>query len=238
MPAATLDLRDGTVGYLVRHPRRDDCWAAAVATTLEIPIDQVPDSRLHERRRAGESVEAINCSVRQEFERWLTGRGLRMVTHRKVPAARARWIGIVPGRGMGWSDHSMVMSWGAILFDPTRDVVLAALSKALGLGWDELAKIQVRKWGPSTSVMASTFRSSRPGLADARRHNPSAGREYKRRHRLEYSGHTESALDDVDLVALRRIRVLAHERIVTMRQELAVLEAELEVLDDALRECC
>jgi hypothetical protein len=49
-------------------------------------------------------------------------------------------------------------------------------------------------------------------------------------------GRTHFAVDGVDLDALREVRAVAAARIAEMRGELAVLEAELEVLDQALEE--
>jgi hypothetical protein len=110
-PAAdTLELADGTLGYFMHARRMDDCWQAAVATVLQVPIDDVPDWRLRERRRGGELGGEIVRSAWQEMDRWLAGRGLRMVTHRIVPAARARWIGVVVMPAL-FRSHSMVMSW-------------------------------------------------------------------------------------------------------------------------------
>lgn len=57
--AKPVRLRDGTLGYRVGFPRDDDCFAAAVATTLQVPLDQVPDVRIDERLRAGESPENV-----------------------------------------------------------------------------------------------------------------------------------------------------------------------------------
>jgi hypothetical protein len=49
-------------------------------------------------------------------------------------------------------------------------------------------------------------------------------------------GHTHLDLTDVDLADLRQIRDIARARVVEMRSELDVLEAELAVLDEALEE--
>jgi hypothetical protein len=153
----TLDLPDGTVGYFVRHPRRDDCLAAALATTLQVPIDEVPDPRLNERARAGEDLDAVSRSAWAQLERWLAARRLRMVTHRKVPAARGRWIGVVPLRG--WADHCMVMSRAEVLFDPVRDFPLVALAKLLPAAEVERSKICVRRWGPEHVSWGLSFQN-------------------------------------------------------------------------------
>jgi hypothetical protein len=49
-------------------------------------------------------------------------------------------------------------------------------------------------------------------------------------------GHTEFDLTDVDLKDLREIRAVAAARIAERREELAVLEAEFAVLEEALEE--
>jgi hypothetical protein len=154
-----VPLRDGTVQtvlYAVR--RRDDCFAAALSTTLQIPISEVPDPHLRERRHAGEDPDEIIRSGAAEMKRWLAGRGLRMVVHRTVPVARRRWIGIVPAPG--WScSHSLVMSWGEVIFDPATDFQMVALAKLLG-GVTELGRFQTlrpRKWGPEHVRLGLSF---------------------------------------------------------------------------------
>jgi hypothetical protein len=95
---------------------------------LQVPIEQVPDPRLRERMRAREDREEIHRSTAQELEGWLAARGLRVVLHRKVPVRKRRWIGIVPMAGW-FTSHSLVMRWGEVLFDPTKDWRFAALMK-------------------------------------------------------------------------------------------------------------
>jgi hypothetical protein len=149
-PADTVDLADGSVGYFMRPRRTDDCWQAAVATVLQVPIDEVPDSRLRERRRGGEHPAEIVRSARREMDAWLVDRGLRMVTHRKVPVARARWIGIVPFP-YWFMSHSLVMNWDRVVFDPSERSLLAsaALFEKLGLSPPAGVRgVRVRTWGP------------------------------------------------------------------------------------------
>jgi hypothetical protein len=111
-------LADGSVGYYVRAPRTDDCFAAALATALQVPIAEVPDPRIDERTAAGETPDELDRSAHAEITGWLTGRGLRMVVHRKLPTDRSRWIGIVQSPG-AFNSHCVVMSRDEILFDPT-----------------------------------------------------------------------------------------------------------------------
>lgn len=110
-------LSDGTLGYFVRMPRTDDCLAAAIATTLQVPIEEVPDPRIEERLAAGDGPDEIRRSAWQELSSWLARRGLRVMLHRKLPVRRRRWIGIVPAPG-DFNDHCLVMERNNILFDP------------------------------------------------------------------------------------------------------------------------
>lgn len=50
-------------------------------------------------------------------------------------------------------------------------------------------------------------------------------------------GHTHFEIADVDVDAIREIRAVAAARICEKRAELEALEAELEVIDQALEEC-
>jgi hypothetical protein len=153
----TMELADGTLGYLVRAPRRDDCWQAAVATCLQVPIEEVPDLRLHERAVAGEDLGELTSAYRLEFFGWLTDRGLRMVIRRRVPVAKARWIGVVPTPG--WAEHCMVMRYGRVLFDPTKDLRFAALAEVLTESQlATIRRIRVRVWGPEDVGYGLSFR--------------------------------------------------------------------------------
>lgn len=111
-------LADGTLGWAVRDNRADDCFTAAVATCLQVPIEEIPDPAIDSRLAAGETIEEIDTAARDQFERWLASRDLEMVLHRNVPARRLRWIGVVPLRG-AFNDHCLVMSRDALLFDPS-----------------------------------------------------------------------------------------------------------------------
>jgi hypothetical protein len=119
-------LPDGTVGYYARLPRTDDCWAAAVATCLQVPIEEVPDPHLDQQVRDGEDPEEIARLAWEDMDIWLSRRGLRMVRHRKLPAARRRWIGVAPAPGI-FQDHCVVMSGPDYLFDPCDHPALAGL---------------------------------------------------------------------------------------------------------------
>jgi hypothetical protein len=134
MLAPEVRLPDGSVGYYVRLPRIDECWAAAVATCIQVPLSELPDDRIDERLEAGEDPEEINRSSWEETRRWLAERRLRMLVHRKVPAARRRWIGIVPDR-RPFKAHCLVMDRGKIIFDPTPNMDLFRNFTASEVRW-------------------------------------------------------------------------------------------------------
>ena len=110
-------LRDGTAGCYERGRRTDDCFAAALATCLEVPIGEVPDPRIDERLQAGEDAETIARTMWQELAEWLAARGLVMNVHATPPVELPRWIGIVRFEGH-FNDHTLVMSRDEVLFDP------------------------------------------------------------------------------------------------------------------------
>jgi hypothetical protein len=120
----TMQLADGTTGYLVLAPRTDTCWQAALATCLQVPIAQCPDPHHDERVAAGEDPEDVDEDGWRMTEDWLDDRGLKLVEHRTLPARRRRWIGVISA----WQ-HCLVMAGPNVLFDPTFDYTLAALSK-------------------------------------------------------------------------------------------------------------
>lgn len=117
----TTHLSDGTTGFYMRPDRGDDCWQAATATVLQVPIDEVPDLRLNARVESGEHPDKIARSAWHSMEDWLNGHGLCMVVHRKVPVARRRWIGVVPCEG-DFQSHSLVMTRDDLLFDPAERI--------------------------------------------------------------------------------------------------------------------
>jgi hypothetical protein len=148
-------LADGTLGYYVRAPRSDDCFAAAIATVLQVPIEDVPDPRLDERLAAGETPEHINRSAQDQLRRWLAGRGLRMVTHRMLPARHRRWIAVIPMRGH-FNDHCIVMARDQLLFDPAA--VYGAGMYFRGL-W-------VREFRPQDATYGLSFIKTKRGESD------------------------------------------------------------------------
>jgi hypothetical protein len=115
--ARPRELPDGTLGWPIRLPRGDDCFASALSTCLQIDIADVPDPRIDERLAAGESADDIERDMSSTLERWLTRRGLQMSVHRKVPVALPRWIGVVVIAG-AFRSHCLCMHYGDVLFDP------------------------------------------------------------------------------------------------------------------------
>jgi hypothetical protein len=111
----TSRLSDGTVGYHMR--RADDCWRAAIATCLQIPMDDLPDPHIDERLAAGESVESVDETAWTDMCRCLRQHGLTMTKHAAPPVGSPRWIGIVPVP-RPFASHSLVMAGKKVLFDP------------------------------------------------------------------------------------------------------------------------
>jgi hypothetical protein len=112
---ATSRLSDGTVGYHMR--RTDDCWRAAVATCLQVPIDELPDAQIDQRLAAGESVEQVDESAWGEMCDWLASHGWMLIEHSDPAVHLDRRIGIVPV-DRPFAAHSLVMTGPRILFDP------------------------------------------------------------------------------------------------------------------------
>lgn len=112
-------LPDGTLGYFVRWPRKDDCQRAAIATVLQVPPEELPDPRIDERLAAGETAEEIDLSARRELHLWLAEHGLEMVVHQQLPLTHRRWIGVAEREG-AFMSHCLVMDRDEVLFDPAR----------------------------------------------------------------------------------------------------------------------
>jgi hypothetical protein len=113
---ATSRLADGTVGYHMR--RTDDCWRAAVATCLQVPIEELPDARIDQRLAAGEPIEQVDEAAWSEMCEWLAARGWTLIEHSAPPVHLDRWIGIVPVN-RPFASHSLVMTGPRVLFDPS-----------------------------------------------------------------------------------------------------------------------
>jgi hypothetical protein len=114
-PPPRSRLADGTIGYAMA--RLDDCQRAAVATCLQVPIDEVPDSHIDDRLARGASVAAVDRAAWEQLTTWLAGRGLTLVEHETPPTHLKRWIGVVPV-ARAFQSHSLVMAGKQILFDP------------------------------------------------------------------------------------------------------------------------
>lgn len=115
------------VGYgMFPYPDRgDDCFPAAVATALQVPIEQVPDLRIDARIAAGEDPVTVSRSSWLRIDRWARELGFVLTIHDEVPVARDRWVGVCPDPAGSWmlGDHCLVMSRERLLFDPSVSVV-------------------------------------------------------------------------------------------------------------------
>jgi hypothetical protein len=133
-----IRLGDGSTGYYIRLPRTDDCWAAAIATCLQVPIEEVPDPRLDEKVNAGEDPEEVNRSAWEDMHSWLEERGLRMVIHRKS-FPRGRWVGVTRAmstKPAGWfASHCLVMVGNALLFDPKPHLSFFQMFEVADIRW-------------------------------------------------------------------------------------------------------
>jgi hypothetical protein len=92
----TTVLEDGTTGYGMLPTRWDDCFRAAIATTLQIAPVDIPDPHIDQRLRHGHDPESIRSHAWAQLLAWLAGRGLCLRHHANVPVAHERWIGVCP----------------------------------------------------------------------------------------------------------------------------------------------
>jgi hypothetical protein len=119
---STRELADGSVGHYTRPNRADDCFAAALATCLQVPLDEVPDPNIDVRLAAGDSPDVIEADTWDTLEWWLGKRGLRLVAHCSPAFELNRWIGVVqhPQR---FQSHRIVMRCREVLFDPVNSAL-------------------------------------------------------------------------------------------------------------------
>lgn len=132
------------IGYCMDPWRTDDCLQAAIATVLQVPIQQVPCLELEEKsREPGADLDAISQEAWARITTWATKRLLRLTFHDRVPVARERWIGVcgapsrqtyhlepdrlgrpvpVPDTQEGLNDHCLVMCHDRLVFDPACSV--------------------------------------------------------------------------------------------------------------------
>jgi hypothetical protein len=133
----------GITGYCMDPERRHDCLRPAIATVLQVPVDQVPDPDIDRRladdltdarRRypadAAERLWAISrAAIRtqlagwQLIDEWLDRRAYRVTVHETMPTLD-RWIAVVePPIPEGFfGDHCLVMSHDTLIFDPAVSV--------------------------------------------------------------------------------------------------------------------
>lgn len=115
------------IGYGMNPYRGDDCLLAAIATATQIPIEEVPDPRLHDRLDAGEEQDEINRTTWSLIEDWAASRELALKFWTDLPAPRERWIGIsgceAAEDGDPFNDHCLVMCHDRVLFNPIVSVM-------------------------------------------------------------------------------------------------------------------
>jgi hypothetical protein len=112
-------LPGGLVGFFGRLPRLDDCRNAALATLLQVDIEELPDPKFDERLMRFEDPDAIAADAKAQLKRWLSARDLELCAVREPIA---RWIGVVPGPGGYFSDHCLVMVNEFVLHDVYGDL--------------------------------------------------------------------------------------------------------------------
>lgn len=144
-------LSDGTTGW--RMQRFDDCLRAAIATVLQVAIDEVPDPHLNAKLRAGWQPSSVTQVTEITLTRWCEQRGLRMTRHDAPPWNRKRWIGVVPPprrvTAGPFMSHCLVMCRREILHDPFALNSLVARYVA--------ERFQKKTWLPSDVQYGFTF---------------------------------------------------------------------------------
>jgi hypothetical protein len=124
------------VGYAMDPYLGDDCFACAIATCVQVDVEQVPDLKLNARLKRGEDYAEVNRSSWERIARWAEGRGWQLTPHEQVPADRERWIGLVVSHSRksvvldssgrlithdddkGFNNHCLNMSYDRMIFDP------------------------------------------------------------------------------------------------------------------------
>jgi len=131
-----MRLRDGSLGYVQR--RADDCFQAAIASCLQIPMHQVPDVQINRQLDAGKEPEEINRQVDETMSRWLAGQGVQLTLHSgRLPTA-GRWIGVVrgPEREEFANDHCLVMQGRDCLLETSKPY--GDLDLAVHFGYEDV----------------------------------------------------------------------------------------------------
>lgn len=114
----TTRLRDGSTGYFTPG-RLDQCFAAAVATVLQRPLEELPDTRIEARLQAGQTRENISRRAWVIWDRWARREGQRMNVWNPVPAyPDGRWVGIIEAP-VTLQSHTVACVGEEVLHDPT-----------------------------------------------------------------------------------------------------------------------
>jgi hypothetical protein len=92
-----VPLPDGGVGYCMTPGRMDGCFPPAIATCLQVPVEEVPDAHADERRVRGDTPD--NVIVEDGWAAWYAWayeHGWEIAIHDDAfPVDRERWIGVV-----------------------------------------------------------------------------------------------------------------------------------------------
>jgi hypothetical protein len=134
-----MRLRDGSLGFVQR--RADDCLQAAIASLLQIPMHKVPDLEIGKQLERGVEPEAINRGIAEEMGRWADGLGLTVTVHSATLPRSGRWIGIVPGPGVGEmsTDHCLVLDGRDCLMDTGSPLgLITAEDPVRSYGFDDV----------------------------------------------------------------------------------------------------
>lgn len=155
----------GEVGYCME--RTDQCLQAAIATAIQVPIEQLPDLRLDQRVVRGEPTDEVNRTSWARMGAWLAKRGLALQFHEQVPVHRHRWVGVITAGPLGdedidylvnllgvtreviegreyFNDHCLVMSYDRLVFDPS-------------IGITPPPGLAVREWDPDEITYGISF---------------------------------------------------------------------------------
>lgn len=117
---STVRLQDRTTGYFAPG-RLDRCFSCAIATVLQIPLDEVPDTNIDSRlyRHKTSRTKVLRDSWNLYVE-WCDARGRAMIYHEAInPPPEGRWIGVCPyGRGP-FDNHCLVLTDSTVIFNPS-----------------------------------------------------------------------------------------------------------------------
>jgi hypothetical protein len=131
-----MRLRDGSIGYVQR--RADDCFQAAIASCLRIPMHKVPDLQINRQLDAGREPEEVDRATDETMRRWLAGKGLQVKLHSGHLPTTGRWIGVVrgPEREEFANDHCLLMMGRDCLLETSKPIGM--LDRAVRFGYEDV----------------------------------------------------------------------------------------------------